>query len=784
MSTSDKALELDVEKLDVLSGDIYINTGRYDCRKNISNQTQPFRCSRCHLKHHWRRKWPHHIKCKGQLILAEIDAKDGRIQITTDGKITAEKVQATDNIILQSTNDQVLIGNISTDGDITITAGDNIQALDIETIEKSFGQITGKDVSISAFNGVGTADKALSVEVNRLDIVNRSTGDIYIQGQGDLTLADLTGQGKSIDNRNGGVISTSGNLTIDSDVSQGTDFTLSAGENMNIAANIVQNNIVSGSSTINLIAKGITQSNGQLKTSNLNITATENAVLTGINNDIEIIQAHVSQGDFAFTDANSIAIDKITAQGNIAITAMTESIMDATDDQLIDLSSSTGEITLNAQKHIAGVENGDSFLEVDENSIVSAQSSSMGNIHLYTSGDIQLKDFSTPDGEITILADGNIQATKLVSGDLGDNNDFDITLTSGGAITFDEIMGDHQLKLTSEKDITGNSLAAQKALLIAKTGIGTLDKALELEVEKLDVLNTESGDIYINNANSLSLVDLNADGQAIQNIGGGEIVTSEELVIESAVNQGKDFTIKAKEVDIQETITHDNQGEITLTVFDTLAFGSSKIQSSDGTISIVTNNAISIDDGQLVTETGNITIEGSGSLAVESFDTTGQLEIKAQSGEVAIGHLKAEKISVDARRIVDLNDDLLSDFYSDQIIELRVSESILNLDIAPRDQIDAYASQDIQLNAIGDIILGTIEAANITVQAEGNITAMKLTGSQDITLETNANIIIDRIQAENDLTLDAQQSSILDIDDDSIDGIAAGGLITLISARD
>ena len=308
----------------------------------------------------------------------------------------------------------------------------------------------------------------------------------------------------------------------------------------------------------------------------------------------------------------------MTAQGNIILTA--QSIVDNADDQTVDLTAG-GEIILTAQKNITGVDTGDTYLELGASSTVTAHSDGMGHIHLQSSGDITLKDIATSDGEIHVNALGSIQAVKLLSGDMGNNNDFDTILTSGGTITVGEITTDHQLKLTAGNAIEGmasNSLSAQEAILIAISGIGTSYTMLASDIAIIDVINTDTGSIYMNNASALTLADLNADGQAIQNSGGGQIVSAETLTIDAAINQREDFTLTGKSIALNASITHENQGTIRLSATESLSFDTNKITTTDGTITLETDNAIVIEAGQIIPETGEMNIVATGDLKIQN----------------------------------------------------------------------------------------------------------------------------------------------------------------------
>jgi hypothetical protein len=72
----------------------------------------------------------------------------------------------------------------------------------------------------------------------------------------------------------------------------------------------------------------------------------------------------------------------------------------------------------------------------------------------------------------------------------------------------------------------------------------------------------------------------------------------------------------------------------------------------------------------------------------------------------------------------------------------------------------------------------------MTIHAEGDMIARQLIATQNVNLQTEKDLFVGIIQAEKDISLFAQKSSILDIEDGTIEGIHANGLITMESYQD
>jgi hypothetical protein len=208
-------------------------------------------------------------------------------------------------------------------------------------------------------------------------------------------------------------------------VIQGEDFSLISGDNLNIAAQlqhqgggtitlessegmlhqsgkIISETLILNAGNENTGTGGIVQYGGELKASTIQIQSSETVSLVDGINDFDVIQATITAGDFLYTDTDDIAIDKITASGAVQVTATKESILDYSDDSDIDIVSGTGHISLTAERHIRGIDGGDTYLELASGSHVRADSTHMGDINLRTSGDILLENLTTVDGHINI----------------------------------------------------------------------------------------------------------------------------------------------------------------------------------------------------------------------------------------------------------------------------------------------------------------------------------------------------------------------------------------------
>ena len=166
-------------------------------------------------------------------------------------------------------------------------------------------------------------------------------------------------------------------------------------------------------------------------------------------------------------------------------------------------------------------------------------------------GEIMMADgaqIGTDEGVIVAAAPGNIQLSRL-------NADFDAAGTRGTVAIFADFEGvegglaDNAGEVTD--NLTGNgpgsaNIIAQDLEITAATGIGVADP-IDTAVSELDLTNTTSGDVNVDNDGTLTLVDLNFDGFSVNNAGGGLIRSLSPLQVADDAMFGADMTLRAAE---------------------------------------------------------------------------------------------------------------------------------------------------------------------------------------------------------------------------------------------
>ena len=71
-----------------------------------------------------------------------------------------------------------------------------------------------------------------------MDITNKTSGDIYIQSNKNLTLIDLNNEQKAFKNAGGGIFQSSKSIEIKNAIAQGADFSLIARSTVSISGQI------------------------------------------------------------------------------------------------------------------------------------------------------------------------------------------------------------------------------------------------------------------------------------------------------------------------------------------------------------------------------------------------------------------------------------------------------------------------------------------------------------------------------------------------------------------
>ncbi|ETR66175.1 MAG: hypothetical protein OMM_13144, partial [Candidatus Magnetoglobus multicellularis str. Araruama] len=258
----------------------------------------------------------------------------------------------------------------------------------------------------------------------------------------------------------------------------------------------------------------------------LNDIDTTNGKIDSIANDQIQAKDIVSGGENISIHnlSGDILIGSMTSAGQVVIISDQGSIIDSTEDNQSDITAGTNEIFLTAANHITGTNN--TSLELANNSIVKAHTTTEGTIHLTGTGALTLKNVSAT-GSIEINAANDIIAENVVNSDIGDNALHDIAITStSGSIEAFVISSINNVNLNAGQAIINKAglITANDATLKAVTGIGTSTDFINLDINRLDAANQSTNGIYVNNTKALTLSDLDNDSRAIVNQSDADII--------------------------------------------------------------------------------------------------------------------------------------------------------------------------------------------------------------------------------------------------------------------
>jgi hypothetical protein len=667
-----------------------------------------------------------HIQSPGDISIQSLETTDGDIYVKADGNIQALNMTTGDLgdneplVLSLSSKEKIYTGLIKADDYVYINA---------DKIEHQLGSITAKQAVISAWNGIGTESQSLKLNVNQLDAATHMSGDIYIHNLGDLELTDLTGMGQSVNNVGGGEIRTDGQLTITDPLKQLKNFALIA-ENMIINSDLIHqsngrielttvNTLEHRSGTIQALSNitmntgRIIQTGGTISTNRLEILSSDTAQFESLSNEIGRLNATIETGNFSFVHAGDLFIDRVKAD-NVNLTSINGSILADGNRSIIDIDSMNVEMTA-------------------ANEIKDINFANQASIT--ATGD-----------KISLIADKDLMLVNLSASQISVNSNQQLAV---GQLTANEV----DLKASQINQIDGQ-IRANQLQLNTLYGAGTETNYLETQVTLLDVVNQYSGDIYISNIGQLILKNLNDDNRAIDNIGGGRILTDDSLIITSEIQQSNDFIMKSqKDLTIDANVINIGGNTIEL-VSDAALIQQSGILLNDGGKISLKGKSITQQSGELLT--GILEMIASDAIDLTKGSNNADI-LKASASsltykdqnEIMIQEIHTSNdINLVAESISDHADDELVDMTSDNSgIHLHAA-SISGIELADESNINIQSTGDIQLSGIGKLTIENIQAIDqeIDISATGDISfnslearEIILTASGDIQSNENAN---------------------------------------------
>ena len=535
---------------------------------------------------------------------------------------------------------------------------------------------SGNDQAVTISETVSAADSNLLID---------SSGDIQLQDV-EITGGDLR---LSIDQENNGVqTATLGAVTADNVFVDGSamcdDLLILNGaiasvgliQIQNVVDININNNMTTNGGDILLTAcNSITMSAGTtLNSSDGRIVLTADANQNGTG-DIEMTAGSLldsGSGEILLSASGTIFTSGVTratppngSTGDIHLTGQSIVVNSA-------VSTTDGVIRIASETDIRLTETGSIRSESGNISLIADA------LNASNAGEIFMDDLSSVEsdtGTITLLADGNITVSSLETA----APDLAVTIESrqGGIIDG----GDTRREITA-------SNPGQRTHIFAATGVGS-DNALEIDAHEIEIRNTTSGAIRIDEASAISTSGIHqTESGAIQLHAGNEIrlLADAEIAINNSAGANSTDGIQMQTVDgsiVLETAAairnnnSDSQSEIVVdangsnsdvrlmdsaaVVQNGTATGNVRVEADDS-IFLAENTSINVADGGNVELLANApaTAAGDSGNQIEMHETAvattaaGTILVSTagqNGGNVTLGLLRTENDTADAVRV-------------------------------------------------------------------------------------------------------------------------------------
>ena len=481
----------------------------------------------------------------------DLNLDDGEIsRLSTLGSITIGDTATGTGVVdvdssTFSNNITVVGGSISVTG---LSAGSNTVVLHARTGNIADGGDAADDINalaleLNAATGIGATD-AIDTVVANLAFSNddgiAGTGtDVNISNTGTLIIADLTGVGGTLSSSQsdgGGTISAAGQLSINTAMSLGADFTLETTDSgtdvdhLTINSNVTHIGSTGAAKAINLRADDDVRFDaGSVTFANVNagdlisVTSTSGGVTDGSPGESAVMIAP----NVALRAANGIGAGAAGDTDDIDLEASTVAFQN-TASGIVNLQNS-GALT------IGNVDGLTSSMAVGGGSVTAsspltiAHAVTVGASMSFIAGD----DNATDNDDLTIAAAVLLNATtnSTLTFQAGD----DVIIQSGGSVTTSDSVNDaaaHTISITADNEGAGGtdtdrgSVTQQGAgTTISRTtgtvtlnvdsadGVGdsagdtgtTADNALRVSVDNLEVMNSLDNDVLITEADSVDV---------------------------------------------------------------------------------------------------------------------------------------------------------------------------------------------------------------------------------------------------------------------------------------
>ena len=560
------------------------------------------------------------------LTLQGIDVNEGDVLIQNTGDMTVGGVVSAGNggsISLTSSNNMVIREQVGTTGEVSLSAGGSISAVDN-------GRIADAALLTTASR---TGQTLVGDQVKAFTAVNTGSGVIQFANQGDLVV-NRVAQVLA-----GDIIISGGNVSITDLIQTAGDIYLSA------AGELVQDSdksILTG-------RKLVTESGGSQLLTGANKVATFAGVISGAGNlqlqnldSLVIKSITVADGDIDVNTPEQLEVVGEVSAGNTNKIQLTS----GGNIQIVELVKTLGEVHLSSQGSITTADAGrihaaqltaisDGEVTFAGDNLVGrfAARSTDGAIRFSNLGTLQLLDLSTSDNIEINTADGlEILGTIDTTGE--------VSLTAAGKIT--ETGQGRVINAAILKAVSGAGqelLGANSIEVYDATNLGHGPvRFANIESFTLKQLVQSSGDIELISRGDFDLgIDLATAGGSIRIDSGGGLVVGTDVttgdgsielssgarfdLIGNVVSGGGDITLSSGGLfDLTGTVTT-NSGNVLLNSIGCVLSG--VVSTEDGDILLVSNGLVDL-IGTVSSGDGNIEL-----ISGDSFDLSGNVRTSA-----------------------------------------------------------------------------------------------------------------------------------------------------------
>ncbi|WP_456766427.1 VCBS domain-containing protein [Bradyrhizobium sp. USDA 3650] len=496
------------------------------------------------------------------------NASTGTIEVLANGALTIDQgstVANAGNVTVDATG-KLTVNGATISGTGTVTGNGEIDLTGAAVLS---GGILNNN---AAFKVSGTGN-ALDHET----VTNASTGTIEVLANGALTID----QGSTVANTGNVTVDATGKLTINGATIEGAGTVTGNGE-----IDLTGGAVLSG---------GILNNNAAFKVSGTGNALDHETVTNASTGTIEVLANGALTIDQGSTVANAGNVT-VDATGKLTVNGATISgTGTVTGSGEIDLTGaavlSGGILNNNAAFKVSGTGNA-----LDHETVTNA---SIGTIEVLANGALTIDQGSTVanTGNVTIDAAGKLTINGA-------------TINGAGTVT-----GNGEIDLTGAAVLSGGILNNNAAFKVSGTG-----NALDHET----ITNASTGTIEVL-ANGALTID---QGSTVANTGNVTVDATGKLTVNGATISGAGTVTGNGEIDLTGAAVLsggilDNNAAFKVSGTGNALDHETITNASTGTIEVLANGALTIDQGSTVTNTGNVTVDANGKLTVNGATING-----------------------------------------------------------------------------------------------------------------------------------------------------------------